>query len=259
MPEYAFDNAAAETEQRFGALEVLYDPVTIRHLAPVVKPGSRCLEVGGGSGSVAKWMSDRVGAQGRVLVTDINTRFLDGIAAGNVEVRQHDIANDPIEEGVFDVAHTRLVLIHVPERERAVEKMISALKPGGWLVLQEFESLSMRADPEHFLSEHLLKTYVASQAVLTRRGADLRFGRKLPPLLRSLGLKNVDAEAHARHFQGGTVFSRLMRANFEQVRGDMIAAGDVTEEEIEADLARLDDPALSWPTMVLWTVCAQKP
>ena len=259
MPEYAFDNAAAETEQRFSSLEVLYDPITIRHLDSLVGPGSHSLEVGGGSGSIARWMSERVGANGRVLVTDINTRFLDGIATGNIEVRQHDIASDPIEESAFDIAHTRLVLIHEPARERAVEQMISALKPGGWLVLQEFESLSMRADLEHFPGEHLLKTYVASQAVLMRRGADLRFGRKLPPLLRSLGMINIEAEGHTALHQGGTEFSRLMRANFLQVRDDMLAAGDVTADEIEADLARLDDPGLSWPSMVLWTVRAQKP
>ncbi|HEY8173796.1 MAG TPA: methyltransferase, partial [Dehalococcoidia bacterium] len=66
MPEYVFDNAASETEQRFGALEALYDPISIQHLEPFVVTGAKCLEVGGGSGSIARWMSERVGANGRV-------------------------------------------------------------------------------------------------------------------------------------------------------------------------------------------------
>jgi hypothetical protein len=100
MPEYVFDNKAPETEQRFGALETLFDPVSIRALEPYVVAGSHCLEVGGGSGSIARWMSQRAGDSGRVLITDIETRFLGGITAPNIEVRRHDIASDPLEEGV---------------------------------------------------------------------------------------------------------------------------------------------------------------
>jgi ubiquinone/menaquinone biosynthesis C-methylase UbiE len=127
MPQYVFDNQAAEAAQRFGALEDIYDPLSIRHLSPYVVPGANCLEIGGGSGSIARWMSQRVGSAGRVVVTDINTRFLDAIAAGNVEIRLHDIASDALEDGTFDVAHTRLVLLHLPERQPALDRMIASL------------------------------------------------------------------------------------------------------------------------------------
>jgi len=50
MTDYVFDNKEAETEQRFGALEALFDPVSERHLEPYVVPGAHCLEVGGGQG-----------------------------------------------------------------------------------------------------------------------------------------------------------------------------------------------------------------
>ncbi len=33
--------------------------------------------------------------------------------------------------------HTRLVLTHLPERERVLEKMAKAVKPGGWLLVEE--------------------------------------------------------------------------------------------------------------------------
>ncbi len=39
MTEYVFDNKEAETEQRFGALEALFDPISQRHLEPYVFPG----------------------------------------------------------------------------------------------------------------------------------------------------------------------------------------------------------------------------
>ena len=192
MPDYVFDNAAAQTDDRFGALEELYDPVTIRCLtAAGIADGWRCLEVGGGSGSVARWMSDRVsgrvGPTGRVVVTDINTRYLEQIARPNLEVRQHDIVNEQLEESAFDLAHTRLVLVHLPERKKAIERMVHALKPGGVLVLQEFESLTMYPDPTLFPSETLMKTLVALHHVMGARGVNVRYGRELPGVLTGMG------------------------------------------------------------------------
>jgi hypothetical protein len=42
-------------------------------------------------------------------------------------VLRHDIARDPLPNRAFDLIHARLVLIHVLERERALERMAEAL------------------------------------------------------------------------------------------------------------------------------------
>jgi SAM-dependent methyltransferase len=260
MAEYVFDNAAEAAGGRFGALEELYDPVTIRVLtAAGLREGWRCLEVGGGSGSIARWMGERVGPSGRVVVTDINTRFLEQLALPNVEVRQHDIVNDPLEESAFDLAHTRLVLVHIPERVAAIERMVRALKPGGLLVLQEFDSLSMYPDPTTFPGEHLLKTMAAMHRVMTERGVNLRFGRELPAVLTGMGLPDVEAEGHVVWFKGGSAGGRLFEANFLQMREAILASGGVTAEEFDEDLAQLQNPSVMWPSSVLWTVTARRP
>src|SRR5438034_3794011 len=51
--------APNETErQRLRALSDIYDPDTIRHLEDLgVGTGWRCLEVGAGEGSIARWLS----------------------------------------------------------------------------------------------------------------------------------------------------------------------------------------------------------
>lgn len=259
MTEYVFDNKEPETEQRFGALEALFDPVSKGHLQPYVVAGAHCLEVGGGSGSIALWMGERAGDRGRVVVTDINTRFLDGIAGPNIEVRQHDIVSDPLEEAAFDVAHTRLVLLHIPERKRAIERMIAAVKPGGWLVLQEFDSRSMQADAAIVGSEHLLKSVTVMWELMAARGVNLRFGRELYPLLSSLGLSDVEAEGHVSVWRGGSVGARLWRSNFDQMHDALISSGRLTEQEFAEDIARLDDPSVTWPSPVLWSARGRKP
>lgn len=258
MPEYVFDNKAPETTNRFGALEELYDSNSIRHLSTVVRAGMRCLDIGAGSGSIASWMSDQVGPEGQVLATDINIRFLKTLDRPNLEVQLHDIVNDPLEADAFDVVHTRLVLVHLPERERGVGRMLAALKPGGWLVLEEFDSLSMKPDSTKFQPEVLLKTLDAMWANMASRGANVSFGRSLFPLLQGLGLVDVSAEGYVAVFQGGSAGSRLMKANFMQTRDALIAGGRVTEEEFQADLTRLDDPGVIWPSSVMWTVRGRK-
>ena len=259
VSDYIFDNAAPEVEARFGALEALFDPVTVRHMEPFVTTGSSCLEVGAGSGSIALWMSDRVGPQGHVLATDINPRFIEGLASPNLEVRRHDIVTDALEENAFDVAHTRLVLLHLPERVRAIEKIVRSLKPGGWVVFQEFEATTLRAKPELFRGEYLLKTQIALQEVMTARGANLRFGRELPAALEDCGLREISAEGYLARCTGGSAWGRLLRANFEQMREVILASGAVTEEEFAADLRRSDDPAVSWPSQILWSVRGRTP
>lgn len=259
MPEYVFDNKGIETEQRFGALETLFDPVSKRCLEPYVVDGAHCLEVGGGSGSIALWMSERVGANGRVLITDINTRFLDGIAAANIEVRVHDITSDELEQAAFDVAHTRLVLLHLPERKRAIERIIAAVKPGGWLVLQEFDAPAVLADPQLVPGEHLFKTLLVLWETMAARGVDNRFGRKLAGVLHEFGMDEIAAEGHIIINRGGSPWSRLLRANFDQLHDAIIESGKLTQAEFDADVARLDDPSITWPSPVLWTVRARKP
>jgi tRNA A58 N-methylase Trm61 len=93
---YALDNAAVQAGDRMTALSEIFDPGTIHHIEQRgITSGWHCLEVGGGGGSIANWMSERVGRSGRVVVTDINTRFLNSLQRSNLEVRRHNIVTDP--------------------------------------------------------------------------------------------------------------------------------------------------------------------
>jgi len=203
-------------------------------------------------------MSERAGDRGRVVVTDINTRFLDAIVGPNIEVRRHDIVSDLLEEAEFDVAHTRCVLLHIPERQQAIERMIAAVKPGGWLVLQEFDSQSMRPATPIIPSEHLLKTATVMWELMAARGVNLQFGRELYPLLSSSGLSDVDAKGHVSVWRGGSVGARLWRSNFDQLHDAMISSGKLTEQEFTEDIARLEDPQIMWPSPIMWTARGRK-
>jgi ubiquinone/menaquinone biosynthesis C-methylase UbiE len=257
---YALDNSSREAPARFDALSGIYDRGTIRHLEDRgVSERWHCLEVGGGGGSITAWLANRVGPKGRVLVTDIDPRFLEPLSAQNVEVRKHNIVTDPLPEAAFDLIHARLVLIHLPEREKVLARLVSALKPGGWLVDEDFDSASLLPDPNVNPGEVILKTQMALMRMLQTRGVERRFGRLLYGRLRAHGLVDVGAEGRLLMWQSGSAGVSLMRANFEQLRGALIDGRYITEQEFDQDLAHLDDPDFMTPSPIMWTAWGRRP
>jgi SAM-dependent methyltransferase len=258
--DYIFSNAHRQTANRFPALSDIYDARTIECFLEIgVDAGWRCLEAGAGAGSIAAWLCDRVGPTGHVVATDIDTHFLDRLHRPNLTIRQHDMAVAPVEPRSFDLVHARLLLVIVPERERALANMIAGLKPGGLIVCEEFDSLSMAPDATINPAETELKSLVAMRQIMPRRGVNVRYGRLLHGRLRQLGCVDVRASGRLAMWQGGSDGARLLRSNIMQLRTDMIESGLITEHEFEADMARLEDPAVLLPSPVMWTVVARAP
>jgi SAM-dependent methyltransferase len=257
---YLLDNAGREAPARFNALASLFDSGTIRHFENCgVDSGWQCLEIGGGGGSIANWLAARVGSTGRVIATDIDPRFLKALDHPPVEVWQHNIVSDPLPEAAFDLVHARLVLIHVPQREEVLRRMISALKPGGWLLSEEFDSASLIPDPGVNPGETLLKTHIAMFRLMESRGVERRFGRLLLHRLHTYRLANAGAEGRIFMWQAHTPGASLMRANYEQLRDAMIQAGYITDQQFSQDLATMQEPAFMMPSAILWSAWGRRP
>lgn len=256
---YAFDSASEHAGGRFDALQASYDPVTFARLAAVgVTPGMRCLDVGGGGGSVAAWLADRVGPGGSVLVTDIEPRWLTGTAArGTVRVVRHDITREELPEGGFDLIHARLVLLHLPERLAALDRMVRALRPGGRLVLDEFDCgwVPVLSAPSPGAARLFETVHGALMDLLARAGADIRWGLRTYDALRTAGLTDVASATWAEAWPGGGTGVRLHAVNVRQVGDRLAAECGVTPGEIEEFLRLLDDPAFavnSYPLITSW-------
>ena len=257
---YIFDNAATQTAARFRSLAAVFDAGTVRHLTEIgVTHGWNCLEIGAGGGTVADWLCDRVGAQGHVIATDINTQFLKSLGKANLDVRRHDIAVDPLPEAAFDLIHVRLVLMHLRERDRILRRIVSALKSGGWLLAEEFDSLSLRADPEVSSTEIPIKTLSALERLLAKRDVDLLYGRRLAARMHSLGIIEIAAEARLFMWGARSIGLELLRASIEEVRDEMIELGLIDESEFERDMRLLDDQELLIPSPIMWAVSGRRP
>src|SRR4030042_2136600 len=119
--KYFAANEPYEAElSRLHLVEKFQDANTIRCLENLgVTRGWKCLEVGAGAGSIAKWLAGKVGKTGKVVATDINLRFLSKIKLPNLEIRRHNILNDPLEADFYDLVHCRATLSHLVEYEKA--------------------------------------------------------------------------------------------------------------------------------------------
>ena len=138
--DYLLENRKTQAAQRFAALSALFDPATLRQFdACGMAHGWRCWEVGAGGPTLVRKIAERVGAAGYVLATDIDVSWTQEAASRNVDVRSHDVARDAPPGDSFDLVHARLVLVHVPDRDQALRRMVSALRPGGWLLVEDFD------------------------------------------------------------------------------------------------------------------------
>jgi SAM-dependent methyltransferase len=258
--EYVFDNVSKNAGAQYRELSRVYDENTIRHIEQRgIDKGWSCLEVGGGGGSIASWLCARVGVRGRVLATDLDPRFLQELSYENLEVRRHDIRTEGLPKGEFDLAHARLVLIHLPDREVALRRIIDALKPGGWIVVEECDALTFLPDPAVSPGEVNMRVRQAFVEALTARGVDLHCGRLLAHELKANGLVQIGVEATASLWGGKSSGTRLMRLHFEEMREAMVSSGLISPVEFDADLKRIDQEDFLMPSPMMWTAWGQLP
>ena len=262
MGEYILDNAWQLARRRLARLEEQLDPGTVRHLEALgVGAGWRCLEVGGGGGSVADWLCRRVGPGGSVLATDVDTRFLEAVRAPNLEVRRHDIVAEELPGAAFDLVHARTVLNHLGRRDVALRRMAAALRPGGWLLVEEGDWISWEPDPTADAETAALfrRHWAAHDRFATARGLDHAYGRRLYGEVCRLGLVDVGAEGRVSMVRGGTPQAELWRLSFQQVGEPTVRAGLLAERDLQALLALLEDPGFVWMGMTIMAVWGRRP
>jgi len=115
-----------------------------------VKLGDKVLDLAAGSGDLSLKFAQKVGEQGRVIVTDINEamleqgreRLVDAGIAGNVDYCLVNAEQLPFEDDSFDCISISFGLRNVTHKEVALASMQRCLKPGGRAIILEFSQPS---------------------------------------------------------------------------------------------------------------------
>ncbi|MGX5181842.1 methyltransferase domain-containing protein [Streptomyces avermitilis] len=257
---YLLDNRQPEAGQRYDAVAAVFDPTTFRHIEGFgIGSGWRCWEVGASGTSVISWLAKKVGPTGKVVATDTDTSCAASAARQPVEVRTHDVGvEEPPGEG-FDLVHARLVLVHVPDQERALRSMVKALRPGGRLLLEDADlALQPLLCPDEHGPEQQLANRLRDgfRLLLAERGVDLSYGRKLPRLLRAAGLRRVEADAHFP--LTSPACAALEAATIGQIRDQLVSSGHATNADIDLHLANVAAGAMDLATAPMISAWGRK-
>ncbi|MFD4670267.1 class I SAM-dependent methyltransferase [Lentzea sp. NPDC058450] len=239
MGTYLFGDADEEPlDPKFDALSSLLDAGTFARVEQLgVADGWRCLEVGGGGGSVANWLADVVAPSGHVTVTDIDVTRLE--ERDNVTVLEHDVVSNILPGNAFDLVHARLVLFYLPARELVLRKLRDSLRPGGWLVLEEFDCLPLdvlKAAPDD--AKLIMRVKNALLTLLDQAGAELAWGARVERALLDVGLNDVSGFREVQEWEGGSAGCRLLAATARLVRAKL----PLTDDEFDRYLELLASP-----------------
>ena len=241
MTEYSLDNTWDQASRRLALLEDQLDPISQRRLSKTgLSAGWRCLEVGGGGGSITRWLCEQVGTDGYVLATDVEPALLEQVEFSQLEIQRHDILNDTPPPAEFDVVHARWLLHHLRDPIEAMRRMVAAVRPGGWIVFEE-------PDFSPFLLSSS-QIYTALMSELARvavagSGGDCFWARNMLNEIGSFGLEEIGAEADQFIVQGGFGWADFFSLTSQQVRASMTTPeGALTEEAFDAGIALLAKP-----------------
>ncbi|MFD5631158.1 class I SAM-dependent methyltransferase [Streptomyces sp. NPDC127072] len=240
--ENLFEPEHPQEAERIDAAALVYDPFTTRRLHALDPgPGSRCLEVGAGTGTVVRWLLEEAGA-GEVVALDRDTGALEALAGPRVRVISADLRDESLDLGSFDLIHARFVLMHLPERRQLVSRLARWLGPGGWLVLGDAVEVPNLLDT----SSAYRRTMDAMwQALKSSIGTDTSDVPAYPHLLREEGLRNVAGELFCPPLVAGGPLARFWSETWNRMRPALEETGQVDSAVIDAAVAYLASPQLA--------------
>jgi SAM-dependent methyltransferase len=259
---FAADAEAQQELDRLHLIESLSDPATTRRLDDLgAATGWRCLEVGAGAGSIAHWLSERVGPEGSVVAADIDVRFLGWLSDSNVEVRTHDVTKDALEADRFDLVHCRALLCHVASPEAALGTLVGALRPGGWILAEEPDFGIIEAtDKDHPLAGDFDSASPKRFAFLQEAGImDGFFGRSLPALMETTGVVGVKNEGLTEIARGGDPTSRNWMSVCDRLDGYLETQGVLSANEVSASRSAFEDRTFRYCSGLVFGVWGQRP
>lgn len=234
------DDAAVVYEQSF--VPALFGPAAIM-LADAAKlgRGDRVLDVGCGTGVVAREAAKRVGTAGRVVGLDLNPRMLEVArrVAPEAEWRQGDAGDLPFENGAFDVVTSQFALMFFPDPVLALREMWRVLGPRGHLAVAVCGPL---ADAAGYAALAEVAARVCSKDVLDLLKSPFALGQqeRLTGLIHEAGIAGARIEAWRCPVRFPSIEALVhTEVNASPIR-DVIDAGsfDALLEGARADLAR---------------------
>ncbi|MGA4541643.1 class I SAM-dependent methyltransferase [Uniformispora flossi] len=234
IPSPAREFAAS---RRLAALADALDPQTFAALAALRGPAPRlCLELGAGTGSVARRLAEQF-PRARVVATDLAAPPARS-PLGNLEFVRHDVRCDGFRDGTFDLIHVRYLLCDLVERDRILDDIASWLAPGGRLVVEEPDHSPVYDSPHRAYRTVTLAMVEAQHRYV---GTDSLWARELPAHVAATGLTDIATHRTSTTVAAGSPMARYWRLSLAELRPLLPPGLDIPAALREADSATFRD------------------
>lgn len=229
----------AEEARRQERVAEVYDEPSTRILTDLaIQPEWRCLDAGCGNGTVAEWISRRA-HNGLTIACDIDAANIKVEPSAVLKPMVCDIADADFEPGSLNVIHARLMLQHIADREQVLDKMVSWLAPGGWLVVADGFDLAASSTTHLEYAEFYRRFWSMLDQVTATSPP---WGRGYPEPLIRRGLTDIRYEVVVQPVHGGNPYALMFRQGLEQQRALIVGQG-IEEALLDAVIADLADPS----------------
>ena len=209
--EYLLAHQRSELE-RLRLQSEVWEPTGRRLLSKIGSgPGRRALDVGCGAMGWLRILGEWVGPSGQVVGTDVDESLLDAARSfleeeglSTVELVVDDLFDSKLEPQSFDLVHARYLIAPLGRGAEQLASYNRLVRPGGLLVLEEWDLGSWHFNPPAPAAERLIRLL---SEIFARLGGEA--GRRLPGLLREIGVDEPEIDAHVIALKPGHPYLRL--------------------------------------------------
>ncbi len=248
----------SEEYQRLRQQAKVWEPSTMQILQRIgLREGMSCLDVGCGPGEAMRLMGEAVGGLGHVTGLDVDGKLrhemlevLKATAESNFSFIEGNIeAIDEVAGQPFDLTFARIVLLHVQDPVSVLRKMYSFTKPGGYIVIQDYDFRTMDVYPK---PESYAEYENVFFEVLHKAGRDTRIGHKLPAHFVDAGIGPPDGTDVAGHLMSLEQASGMVKAVYRSVLPRALQLGITTEARSQAFFEEMDEVSSERYYSFLW-------
>jgi SAM-dependent methyltransferase len=213
-------------------------------LEPLLAPGMRVLDVGCGSGTIARQVARAVGPAGAVVGVDVSAELVmravtSHLDVANLRFEVRDVRTG-VPRGPWDLAYAARALQWLVRPQAVVDAMAIAVVPGGQVQLYDYDHEVASWTPG--LPASMERLYCALLEWRADAGMDNRIGRRLGEMLARAGLTGVQTRLmplEARRDRPASWREAVMWADLAATRAHQLVQGgylsEIERAEAEAD------------------------